>query len=84
MRCSKTQKPSDKDIGIQQQITKIVQSYPNPQIIVGLALTTSSPINMIENKNNDKSGLVTDIAIFVRILLLLSRLKGMQMMPDFN
>lgn len=71
----KPQKPSDKDIGIQQQITKIVQSYPNPQIIVGLALTTSSPINMIENKYNDKSGLVTDIAIFCKDTIVIIEVK---------
>lgn len=71
----KPQKLSDKEIGIQQQITKVVQSYPNPQNIIGITLTTSSPISMIENKNDDNNGLITDIVISCKDTLAVIEVK---------
>ncbi len=71
----KPQKLSDKEIGIQQQITKIVQSYPNPQNIIGMTLTTSSPINMVENKYDDNNGLITDIVISCKDSLVVIEVK---------
>jgi hypothetical protein len=71
----KPQKFTDKEIGIQQQITKIVQSYPNPQYIVGITLTTSSPISMIENKHDDNNGLITDIVVSCKDTLVIIEVK---------
>lgn len=71
----KPQKLSDKEIGIQQQITKIVQSYPNPQNIIGMTLTTSSPISMVENKYDDNNGLITDIVISCKDTLVVIEVK---------
>ena len=71
----KPQKPDDKDIGIQQQVTKIVQSYPNPKNIVGMTLTTSSPISMAENKYDDNNGLITDIVISCKDTLVVIEVK---------
>lgn len=71
----KPQRLNDKEIGIQQQIAKIVQSYPNPQNIIGITLTTSSPINMIENKYDDNNGLITDIVISCKDTLVVIEVK---------
>jgi hypothetical protein len=71
----KPQRLNDKEIGIQQQIAKIVQSYPNPQNIIGITLTTASPINMIENKNDDNNGLITDIIISCKDTLVVIEVK---------
>lgn len=71
----KPQKLSDKNIGIQQQITKIVQSYSNPQNIIGMTLTTSSHISMAENKYDDNSGLITDIVISCKDTLFIIEVK---------
>ncbi|HYE11114.1 MAG TPA: PD-(D/E)XK nuclease family protein [Patescibacteria group bacterium] len=71
----KPQKPGDKDIGIQQQITKIVASYPNPQNIIGITLTTSSPTNWIENKKDDSNNLITDIVINCKDTLIVIEVK---------
>lgn len=71
----KPQKLSDKEIGIQQQIIKIVQSYPNPQNIIGMTLTTSSHIGMIENKNDDNNGLIADIVISCKDTLVVIEVK---------
>ena len=71
----KPQRINDREIGIQQQIAKIVQSYPNPQNIIGITLTTSSPINMIENKNDDNNGLITDIVISCKDTLVVIEVK---------
>ncbi|MBZ4644665.1 MAG: hypothetical protein JG777_154 [Clostridia bacterium] len=71
----KPQRLNDKEIGIQQQIAKIVQSYPNPQNLIGITLTTASPINMIENKNDDNNGLITDIIISCKDTLVVIEVK---------
>jgi hypothetical protein len=71
----KPQRINDKEIGIQQQITKIVQSYPNPYNIIGITLTTSSPINMAENKYDDNNGLITDIVISCKDTLVVIEVK---------
>lgn len=72
---AKPQKLGDKEIGIQQQVTKIVQSYPNPKNIIGLTLTTSYPINMVENKYDDNNGLITDIVISCKDTLVIIEVK---------
>ena len=74
-RVSKPQRLNDKDIGIQQQVAKIVQSYPNPQNIIGITLTTSSPINMIENEYDDNNGLVIDIIVNCKDTLIVIEVK---------
>jgi hypothetical protein len=71
----KPQRQEDKDIGIQQQITKIVSNYPNPQNIVGITLTTASPINMLENKKDDSNNLITDIVIRCKDTLVVIEVK---------
>lgn len=71
----KPQSKYDKDIGIQQQITKIVASYPNPDKIVGITLTTDSPINMLENKKDDNNNLITDIVIRCKDTLIIIEVK---------
>ncbi|GAB6152894.1 hypothetical protein JCM17380_16440 [Desulfosporosinus burensis] len=71
----KPQKPGDREIGIQQQISKIVESFPNPQNIVGITLTTSRQTNWIENKKDDSSNLVTDIVINCKDSLIVIEVK---------
>lgn len=71
----KPQKLSDREIGIQQNITKIVQNSPNPQNIVGLTLTTSSSISMLENISDDKNNLIIDIAIVCKDTLIIIEVK---------
>ncbi|OHW63385.1 hypothetical protein EUAN_02490 [Andreesenia angusta] len=72
---SKPQRSNDKQIGIQQKITKTVQSYPDPQSIIGITLTTSSPINMIENEYDDNNSLITDIVIRCKDTLVVIEVK---------
>lgn len=71
----KPQKQEDKEIGIQQQITKIVSNYPNPQNIVGITLTTAAPVNMVENKQDDNNNLITDIVIMCKDTLIVIEVK---------
>ena len=71
----KPQKPDDREIGIQQNITKIVQNCPNPQNIIGLTLTTSYQISMLENKIDDKTSLIVDIAIVCKDTLIIIEIK---------
>lgn len=71
----KPQKQDDIEVGIQQQVSKIVTSYPNPQNIVGITLTTSSPVNIIENKKDDNNNLIIDIVISCRETLIIIEVK---------
>ena len=71
----KPQKPADKEIGIQQQISRIVENIPNPHNIVGITLTTLRQTNWIENKKDDSSNLITDIVINCKDTLIVIEVK---------
>ncbi len=71
----KPQKPEDKEIGIQQQISNIVSSYPNPQNVVGITLTTAAPVDIVENKKDDNHNLVTDIVFSCKDTMVVVEVK---------
>ncbi|CAH1205413.1 hypothetical protein PAECIP111893_02343 [Paenibacillus plantiphilus] len=71
----KPQKQEDKEIGIQQQISKIVDSYPDPQTVIGITLTTAAPVDIIENKKDNNHQLITDIVISCKDTLVVIEVK---------
>ncbi|HAN20680.1 MAG TPA: hypothetical protein DCP51_03235 [Clostridiales bacterium] len=59
----KHSKAEDVDIGIQQSITKIIDAYPSPKLIVGMTLTTEKHVEWSEDTTKPGETLITDIVI---------------------
>ncbi|NLB82124.1 MAG: hypothetical protein GX800_11080 [Clostridiaceae bacterium] len=71
----KHSKAEDIDIGIQQSVTKIVDAYPSPKLIVGVTLTTEKHVEWSEDITKPGETLITDIVIQCKDTLIVIEVK---------
>lgn len=71
----KHNKAEDIDIGIQQSVTKIVDAYPSPKLIIGVTLTTEKHVEWSEDTTKPGETLVTDIVIQCKDTLIVIEVK---------
>lgn len=65
----------DIDIGIQQSITKIVDAYSSPKLIIGVTLTTEKHVEWSEDTIKPGETLITDIVIQCKDTLIVIEVK---------
>lgn len=75
IKVQKHNKAEEIDIGIQQSITKIVNAYPSPKLILGVTLTTEKHVEWSEDKTKPGETLITDIVIQCKDTLIVVEVK---------